>query len=146
MFPHVYAYYERHAASTRKKTQDDLAITVAAEMKTMREKNLFRQDEGVCIMTAYWVFISTHCVAARPEMRHWARRLCLACNQSVLVSQVPVRWMAEKDYGRIMSILNKEIKQQKEGFTKEELTDAYETYTNNREKQLQELQVGCEKL
>jgi hypothetical protein len=50
--------------------------------------------------------------------------------------------MAEKDYGRIMSILNKEIKQQKEGFTKEELTDAYETYTNNREKQLQELQVG----
>lgn len=58
--------------------------------------------------------------------------------------QVPCRWLGEKDYARVMKLLQKEIEQQRRTFTKEELSDAYESYTNDRERQLQELQVGRE--
>jgi hypothetical protein len=49
--------------------------------------------------------------------------------------------MGEKDYERIMRLLQKEVDLNRKTFTKEELMDAYESYLNKREKQLMDLQV-----
>ena len=60
---------------------------------------------------------------------------------SLLSIQVPRRWMQEQEYNRIARNLAKDTDIQRKSFSKEQMVDAYETYLNEREKQLQDLQV-----
>jgi hypothetical protein len=57
---------------------------------------------------------------------------------------VPIRWVGEKEAKQVLKLIKIENDAQKNSYSAEELSDAYETYLDNREKQLQDLQVRAD--